>query len=105
MLAGEGGDATGRPARQVADELTAATGAPVEYVDVPDDAALQGMVSAGVPEAVARQIVNIFVQSRQGVAEHVTSTVGDVTGRRARGITAFCREHHRAFAPAAELAR
>jgi len=35
---------------QVAEALSAAIGRPVEYVDVPDPAAREGMVRAGIPE-------------------------------------------------------
>ena len=74
---------------RVAAELSAATGAEVEFVDIPDEAALHALVEAGLPDAVAQQLVNIFALSRGGVAEHVTSTVGDLTGRTPRGIAAL----------------
>ena len=46
----------------------------VEFVDVPDDAAQQAMVEAGLPDEVAEQVVAIFALS--GVARwHVTSAV------------------------------
>ena len=86
---------------RIAAELSVATGAEVEFVDIPDETAMQAMVGAGLPDAVAQQLVNIFVLSRAGVAEHVTSTVGDLTGRAPRGIAAFAREHARAFSPVA----
>src|SRR3712207_2242902 len=35
---------------RIAEELSAATGRPVEFVDVPDEAARQGLVEAGTPD-------------------------------------------------------
>jgi uncharacterized protein YbjT (DUF2867 family) len=86
---------------RVAIELTVATGAEVQFVDVPDEAALHGMVEAGLPDVVAQQIVNVFVSARAGVAEQVTPTVASLTGRAPRGIACFAHVHAAAFAPAA----
>ncbi len=85
---------------RVATELTAATGADVQFVDLSDEDALRGMVEAGLPAVVAQQIVNIFASARAGVAEQVTPTVASLTGRAPRGIACFARAHAPAFAPA-----
>lgn len=50
---------------QVATELAAATGRPVEFVDVPDEGARQALLAAGMPEFVAQQLVSIFGMLRQ----------------------------------------
>ncbi len=85
----------------VAAALSAATGCEVAFVDVPGEAAQQGMIQSGLPEAVAAEIVGIYAQLRQGAAEQVTATVEALTGRPPRGIAAFAREHASRFAPAA----
>ena len=90
---------------RVAAELTVATAAEVQFVDVPDEAALHGMVEAGLPDVVAQQIVNIFASARAGVAEQVTPTVASLTGRAPQGIACFAHAHAAAFAPAAGRAR
>jgi uncharacterized protein YbjT (DUF2867 family) len=89
---------------QVAAELSAATGRKVEFLDVPGEAAKQGMIEAGLPDFVAQQIVNIFAQARLGVAEQVTTTVESLTGRPARTFATFARDHAHVFAPVAEAA-
>jgi uncharacterized protein YbjT (DUF2867 family) len=89
---------------QVAAELSAATGREVEFIDVPDAAAKQAMIEAGVADFVAQQIVNIYAQARKGVAEQVTATVESLTGRPARSFATFARDHARLFAPVAQAA-
>ena len=86
---------------QVADELAAALARPVEYVDVPDAAAKHAMVEAGLPEAVAGEVVKIFAQAREGRAERVSATIESLTGNCARDFACFARDHARLFAPEA----
>jgi uncharacterized protein YbjT (DUF2867 family) len=85
---------------QVADALAAATGRAVEFVDVPDQAAHQAMVEAGMPELVAEQLVNVFRQLRRGVAEQTTNAVESLTGSAPHSFAAFARDHASVFAPA-----
>ncbi len=86
---------------QVADELSAATGSRIEFVDVPDEAARQAMIEAGLPELVAGQVVAVFARLRQGACEQVTATVEALTGRRPRDFASFAHNHASLFAPAA----
>jgi uncharacterized protein YbjT (DUF2867 family) len=79
--------------------LSAATGREVEFVDVADEAALQGMVEAGLPDFVAEQVVNVFRQLRQGVAAQVTNAVESLTGSRPRSFATYAREHAQLFQP------
>jgi uncharacterized protein YbjT (DUF2867 family) len=89
---------------EVAAGLSAATGRDVQFVDVSDDHAREGMIHAGVPDFVAEQIVAIFALARQGVNDAVTGTVELLTGRPPRDFAAFAREHAGLFAPVAEVA-
>lgn len=73
--------------------LSAATGRSLEFAHVPDADALAGMLGAGFPEAVAHEVVKIFALARAGGAEQVTRDVESLTGRPARGFTAFARDH------------
>jgi uncharacterized protein YbjT (DUF2867 family) len=86
---------------QVAAELSAATGREVEYDDISDEDARQGMVQGGMPDAIARQVVNVFAMLRQGVAERVTDGVESLTGRPPRDFASFARDHAFLFTPAA----
>jgi uncharacterized protein YbjT (DUF2867 family) len=87
---------------QVAVALSAATARQVEFIDVPDDIATQGMIQSGLPGFAAEQIVNVFAMLRLGVAEQVTATVESLTGRPPRDFASFARDHAGLFAPVAE---
>ena len=89
---------------KMAATLSAATGREVEYVEIPDAAAEQAMVRAGLPDPAAEQVVNVFKMLRRGVAEQVTTTVESLTGRRPRDFAAFAHQHANLFAPAAAAA-
>jgi uncharacterized protein YbjT (DUF2867 family) len=107
VLAGEGHDGTtyaltGPEAityEQVAADLSVATGREIQFVDVPAEAAREGMLAAGMPPFVADQVVAIFEQLRQGAAEHTSDDVRTLTGRRPRSFADFARAHAALFAP------
>jgi uncharacterized protein YbjT (DUF2867 family) len=84
---------------QIAAELSAATSREVEFVDVPDEGAKQGLIAAGVADFVAEQLTTIFEQLRQGVAERVTDGVYLLTGTRPHSFAEFAREHAHLFEP------
>ncbi len=88
----------------VAGALSAATGRQMEFVHLPDQAALHGMIEAGVPPFTAEQIVAMFGQFRAGVSDRTTGAVERLTGRAPRGLGSFLEEHAAAFAPAERLA-
>jgi uncharacterized protein YbjT (DUF2867 family) len=84
---------------RVAADLSAATGREVRFVDVSDDVARRGILEAGIPDFVAEQLVLVYRQLRQGVAERVTDTVEALTGRPPRSFAAFARENASLFEP------
>jgi uncharacterized protein YbjT (DUF2867 family) len=86
---------------QVAEALSAATHRAVEFIDVPDADATQGLMRAGLPDFVAEHVVKAFAMARQGVAEQVTATVESLAGRPPRDFASFARDHAGQFAPAA----
>jgi uncharacterized protein YbjT (DUF2867 family) len=86
---------------EVAAELSAATGRAVEFIDVPDEDARQGLIRAGLPAFAAEHAVKAFAMARHGVAEQVTATVQSLAGRPPRGFASFARDHARLFSPAA----
>lgn len=87
---------------RIARELSAATGRPIAYVDVPAAAARQGMVEAGLPEPVADAILAVFAVQRTGAMARVSDTVRSLTGREPRTVACFARDHAALFG-AAEL--
>jgi len=86
---------------QVAGYLRGALGREVEYLNVPDEAALQGMVEQGLPEFVAGQIVTVFGILRGGAQERTTGTVRTLTGREPAGFAEFAGEYAPLFGEAA----
>src|SRR5829696_7356416 len=84
---------------QVAGYLWGAVGREIEYLNVPDEAALHSMVEQGLPEFVAGQIVTVFGFLRGGAQERTTDMVRTVTGRDPGGFAEFASEHARFFAP------
>lgn len=86
---------------EAAAELSAALGRPVEFVDVPDEAAHAAMVAAGLPEWLAGQIVLLWGELRRGAGSTTTDVVRVLTGHEPRSVADFARDHATAFgAPA-----
>jgi uncharacterized protein (TIGR02246 family) len=81
----------------VAAALAAATGQPVEFIDVPDEAARQGLVEAGLPGWLVAHIVGAFGCIRRGELEPTTETVRALTGHSPRAVAEFARDHAQAF--------
>ena len=78
---------------RIAEELSAVTGRRIRFVAVPDEAARQALVGAGMPGFVAEQIVTLFGVLRQGAQERTTGAVRALTGRGPRAFAEFARDH------------
>lgn len=85
----------------VAERLSEAVGREIEYLNVPDGAALSGMVEQGLPEFVAAQIVAVFGFLRGGAQGRTTDTLRSLTGRDPHSFADFASEHAHLFAPPA----
>jgi uncharacterized protein YbjT (DUF2867 family) len=66
-------------------------GRPVEYVDVPDEAARASLLGLGIPPWIADGIVAVFGQLRQGTAAGVNDQVERILGRPAGPVEEFLR--------------
>ncbi len=105
-LAGEGGEGTTHAVTgpeaigfaRIAQALSAASGRPIAYVDVPGDAAREALRAAGLPAMVADEVVAFFGVMRTGAMARTSDAVATLTGRRARSFAAFAREHASLFA-------
>jgi uncharacterized protein YbjT (DUF2867 family) len=82
---------------RIAEELSRATGAPVEFVDVPEEAARQGLVAAGMPDWLVEHLVGAFRLIRADAFAETTGTVRALTGRDARSFAEFARDHAALF--------
>jgi len=83
----------------VAAYLSAATGRPVGFVNVPDEAARAGMLESGAPDWMADTLVVLFGELRRGIAAQTTDSVRILTGREPRGFAQFARDHRAIFVP------
>jgi uncharacterized protein YbjT (DUF2867 family) len=88
----------------IARDLAAVTGRPVDYVDVDDETARRAMLDAGLPAPVADAIVTAYGMYRTGAMAAVSGDVRAVTGREPRSFAAWAREHAAAFGTAAAAA-
>ena len=79
--------------REVASELSKATGAPVQFVDVPPPAARDGLAAAGMPDWLVDHLDGVFALIRAGEFEETTDTVRVITGREPRSFTEFARDN------------
>jgi len=74
----------------VAAKLTSATGRQITYVDAPDDAVRQALLSAGLNRWFASALVGLYQDYRRsgtdGYAAQVTSNVERLAGRPARSL-------------------
>jgi uncharacterized protein YbjT (DUF2867 family) len=82
---------------EVAQALAAATGAPVRYVDVPEEAAREALVVAGLPGWLVEHLVGVFRLIRADAFVETTGDVLALTGRDPRDIAEFARDHAQAF--------
>ena len=90
---------------EIADALSAATGGPVEYVDVPPAAAHGAFAQAGMPDWLIGQLDGVFELIRRGRFAPTTDAVRVLTGREPRTFARFAREHAAAFGAVKHRAR
>ena len=82
---------------QIAQDLSLALGRRIEFVDVPDDVAREGMRNAGMPPFVADAIIALFRAQRAGLMNRTTDTVRALTGRPPRAFVRFASDHAAQF--------
>lgn len=84
---------------EVAEKLSAATGKAVRYVDVPPEAAREGMLGRGMPRWLAGAMVEVMASIRRGGADETYDGVTMLTGRPPRSFDDFAREFAPMFEP------
>jgi uncharacterized protein YbjT (DUF2867 family) len=92
---------TGREAltyRDIAAELSKATGTRVAYVDVRPDVAREALVAAGMPGWLVDHLHGVFSLVRDGALEETTDAVRVLVGREPRSFAEFAQDHVDAFA-------
>jgi NAD(P)H dehydrogenase (quinone) len=78
---------------QFAELIADLTGRPVEAVAIDDDAAVQGLVAAGVPAVAAPAYASFGTAIREGALDGVSSAVEDLTGRSPRSLRDVLEAH------------
>ena len=76
----------------VAEQLGSARGEPVQYVEVPVEAAIEAMTGAGMPEFLAADLGALYGDQARGGWAEVTGVVEDVTGRPPRAFKDFAQD-------------
>ena len=84
---------------QAAAILSRAAGRDIRYAPVDDPTFVKSLVEAEVPRAYAEYLAFLFSTVRQGVAEAVTGSVRDLTGRGPRTLEAYAGDHAAAWKP------
>lgn len=82
---------------QVAEQLSAATGRVIGFVDIPPEDARSAMVASGMPGWLADGLVTLFGKLRDGACGEVNDTVQVLTGRRPRSFAEWAGAHAAAF--------
>jgi uncharacterized protein YbjT (DUF2867 family) len=77
----------------VARILTGAAGRDIHYVDVPEAAARNGMLQAGIPKWQVDALMELHAINKQNRWSAVTSDVEKVTGQDATDFAQFARDH------------
>jgi uncharacterized protein YbjT (DUF2867 family) len=78
--------------------LAQAVGKPIRSIDVPTEAAVQGLLRAGLPAPVATAVAQSFEAIRDGRMAVVKNTVTQVTGKQPRSFQSWAQEHAARFA-------
>ncbi len=80
-----------------ASKLAAVLGRPVKFVDVPPEAARDGMLKSGIPAGYVDALLNLLSAMKAGKADAVTEDVEKVLGRKATTFEAWAKRHAAAF--------
>src|SRR6266536_4049986 len=78
---------------EVASILAEVTGREINYVDVPESAARDGMLQAGLPQWQVGALMELHAGNKQNRWATVTSDIEKVTGKSATAFTRFARDH------------
>jgi uncharacterized protein YbjT (DUF2867 family) len=82
---------------EVAEKLSTATGTTIRYVNVAPHQARQAQIDAGVPEARADALAELFAERRKGKEGNVYPDIEAIIGRRATSFDEFAQKHAAIF--------
>jgi uncharacterized protein YbjT (DUF2867 family) len=88
---------------EVAARLSAATGKPIRYVNVPPEDARRAQLAAGMPPFLADALFELFSERRRGIEAKVWPDSERLLGRRPTSFDEFARRNAVAFRGEASL--
>jgi uncharacterized protein YbjT (DUF2867 family) len=77
--------------------LAEVLGRPIQSIDVPIEAAVQGMIRSGIPAHVAAEVGKSYAAIRDGRVVQVTDTVRKITGQAPMTFAEWARKHASRF--------
>lgn len=77
--------------------LARVLGTPVHFVDVPPEAARQGMLGSGMPAGYVDALLNLLATMKAGGTDVVTHTVAQLLGRDPGTFEAWATRHAAVF--------
>ncbi len=84
---------------EVARAIGSASGRPVRYVPITEEAAREALAGSGLPPVNVERLVGFYRLVRQGLCAPVTEAVPEILGRPALSIERFASDHSRAWSP------
>ena len=82
---------------EVANILSEAAGREINYVDVPESAARDGMLQAGLPQWQVDALMELHAINKQNLWSTVTSDIEEVSGKPPIEFAQFARDHAEKF--------
>jgi uncharacterized protein YbjT (DUF2867 family) len=82
---------------EVASILSEVAGREINYIDVPESAARDGMLQAGLPQWQVDALMELHAANKQNRWAAVTSDTEKVTGKPAAAFAQFARDHAQNF--------
>lgn len=79
--------------RQIAEKLSAVIGKPVEYVDIPIEAAQQAAIDSGLPDWLVDDMLWYYRYFSERIGSQITSIVYRVTGREPMSFDTWLEKH------------
>lgn len=83
--------------QQIAEIFSQVLSRTINYVDVPEDAARQGMQSAGMPDLIVDALLELYASYKAGQASTVSPAVEQVTGKKPIAFEQFVKDYAEVF--------
>jgi uncharacterized protein YbjT (DUF2867 family) len=77
---------------QAAEVLSSVLNKPISYRHISDEAFIESLISAGVPEAYSHFLSAIFNPVREGFTSDITDAVKTLTGNAPRTLQQYCKD-------------